>query len=640
MPFRYLLITMAVLIFIGIPSAQAAEIHEAIAAGDAARVQQMLRENPDLINERSVNATRDLPLLTAAIHGNVEIARILLDAGADINCGDIDESTPLGVAALNRHGEMVAFLLERGADVNWRDHFGGYPLSFAASGGDSAIVRQILDAGSDLNYLTPGGITLLHFAASRGLRDLFDLMIERGIDVSVAANNGATPLHWAAAGGRVEFAEMLIARGADPSVADTSGNTPLIDACWRGRVEIAKFFLDKGADANVSDENGWTALHAATNRNETEIVKALIAHGANVNAGNQNGEIPLVQAVDSGNLEMVQAYLAAGARTDAEDTNTHQSVLQIAALRGYQDVVEALVAGGAPINDPGAGGETPLQLASHYGHQDVVDLLKARGAAGSTADGKGCLTAQTEIKDNEAVVWYLGHSGWAIKTKEHFLIFDSFDQGREPSQPGLCNGHINPQEIAGENVMVLVSHEHGDHYDPYIFGWREQLPDISYVLGCRQQDQTGYEYIGPRQVQTIDGVKITTIESNDSGVGFVLEVDGMVIYHAGDHANRHQDFSGPYKAEIDYLKERGVRPDIAFMPISGCGFGDQVAVKMGVHYALETLNPKVFFPMHSGGNSQRYFDFIEECEDQFPQVRMDAPKNRGDHFRYSHGKIS
>jgi hypothetical protein len=76
------------------------------------------------------------------------------------------------------------------------------------------------------------------------------------------------------------------------------------------------------------------------------------------------------------------------------------------------------------------------------------------------------------------------------------------------------------------------------------------------------------------------------------------------------------------------------------MPISGCGFGDQEAVKMGVHYALETLKPRVFFPMHSGGGEYRYRDFIGDCRDDFPDTQMDAPVDKGDRFRYRDGRIS
>jgi len=83
-----------------------------------------------------------------------------------------------------------------------------------------------------------------------------------------------------------------------------------------------------------------------------------------------------------------------------------------------------------------------------------------------------------------------------------------------------------------------------------------------------------------------------------------------------------------------------VRPDIAFLPVTGCGFGDQVAVRTGVHYALDALQPRVFFPMHGGDFGLVYPEIIEECREQHRGIRMDAPRAPGDHFRYSDGSLA
>ena len=62
-------------------------------------------------------------------------------------------------------------------------------------------------------------------------------------------------------------------------------------------------------------------------------------------------------------------------------------------------------------------------------------------------------------------------------------------------------------------------------------------------------------------------------------------------------------------------------------PISGCGFGDQEAVRLGVRYALEKLQPKVFIPLHALNNEYRYREFIEANGGDYPLIRMVAPKN-------------
>lgn len=623
-------------------SAHGGEIHQAVADGNAARVKELLKKDPTLAEvPDEADQFSSLPLHLAARNGDMEIVKLLLDAGVDVDCGDSDESTPLHVAALRRHQDIVAFLLAKGADVNRRDKNGAYALSFAASGGDSAIVRLILDAGADLNYRGPRGETLYHFACPRGLTELFDLLVEHGDDINSATTDGTTPLHWAAALGDVDMVRRMLAAGAAPSPASSTGVTPLIIAAERGHPEVGHLLLDAGAHPDSAGTGGYTALHGTARHQDLDFVRLLIEYGADVNLQNERGETPLIQAVKGGDPEIVEALLRAGADTEVMGGHFGHTALHLASIHGYRDLAEHLVKAGAALDRRNNQGNSAVELAAMYGHRDVVDMLTTNGAQrGRLVGSDGSLEAQGELAEGEAVIWYLGHSGWGIKTREHLLVFDYADRDRLPSEPGVCNGHIEPLELADEAVTVFVSHEHGDHFDPRIFDWRDQISDITYVLGCRPDSAPAYEYMEGRQRRNINGIDITTIESNDSGVGFLVSVDGVVIYHAGDHANRHRDFSGPYKAEIEFLAVRGVKPDVAIMPISGCGFGDQEAVKMGVYYTLEALQPRVFLPMHAGGSEFRYHEFIAESKDKFPNTQMQAPVNRGDHFRYKDGRIS
>jgi L-ascorbate metabolism protein UlaG (beta-lactamase superfamily) len=76
------------------------------------------------------------------------------------------------------------------------------------------------------------------------------------------------------------------------------------------------------------------------------------------------------------------------------------------------------------------------------------------------------------LNDGEAYIWYLGHTGWAVKTKNHLLIFDYVWVPRSsdiPENPSLSDGYIDPAEIKDCSVFVFVSHSHGDHFDPAIF---------------------------------------------------------------------------------------------------------------------------------------------------------------------------
>ena len=617
----------------------AGEIHRAIVPGDTAAVDRLLGAEPALASLPSEDDPfRSLPLHLAAMHGRVDIARRLLEAGADIDAGDVDGSTALDDAALNRQPEMVSLLLSHGADVNRRDRNGACALSFAASAGDSAIVDRLLDAGADLHFRSRDGMELVHYAAMRGLDGLFDRLVREGHDVTARTGSGRTALHFASSGGQLAMVQRLLDADLAPTVADTTGETPLGAAAWRGRTEVAALLLARGAPANGGGGGGITPLHVAAATGGVDLAKLLLEHGADPNLPDAWDDTVLMTAVASGNAELVGALLGAGAVSDVKDAAFGATPLHVAAARGYADVVGTLLDGGADPSATDAAGRTPLELAMRYGQRSASARLAERAG---TAPPEVALASQRIGRKGDASVRWMGHSGWAVETKDHLLVFDYRDAPRPPDEPALRNGHIDAAQLTAKPIVVFVSHAHGDHFSAPIFTWRERNPKVTYVLGFDPPEEPGvpWERIGPRESRRIAGVDVTTIESNDSGVGFVVVADGVTVFHAGDHANRNRDLSGSYPAEIEWLAGRGVRPDVAFLPVSGCGFGDQEAVRLGAYWTLQTLKPKVFCPMHGGEDGRRYVGFVQDAQDGFPDVRMFAAERRGDMFGWRGGRL-
>jgi ankyrin repeat protein len=231
------------------------------------------------------------PLVYAARTGSIEAARVLLDAGADVNQTTRYGWSPLLAATQNRNYRLGKFLIERGADVNLANKGGWTPLYLATDnrnleGGDYPTPRPDMD---DLEYLK----LLLDKGADPNAR-----MIESTETRTVFTNQwldeeGATAFLRASQSGDVELMRLLLEHGADPHIDTKLGVTPLAAAAGIGWVEgitkerspeqtleAVKMLLELGIDPNAQAGTGRVALHGAAHKGATEVVRILVAAGA------------------------------------------------------------------------------------------------------------------------------------------------------------------------------------------------------------------------------------------------------------------------------------------------------------------------------------------------------------------------
>ncbi len=204
-----------------------------------------------------------------------------------------------------------------------------------------------------------------------------------------------------------------------------------------------------------------------------------------------------------------------------------------------------------------------------------------------------------------AEVWYLYHSGFAVKTPNHFLIFDYYNDTPFGRERGLAGGVIDPEEIRFQNVLAFSSHRHGDHFSPKIFAWEKTVKNISYILSYDIRSMkmpSSALSVSPGKNYSAHGAQIKVLRSTDEGVAFLVEVDGLTVYHTGDLNWWHwegepdrdnQMMAKAYMEQIDTLK--GTRIDIAFVPL------DPRLEKQylwGLDYLMKTADVKTVFPMH------------------------------------------
>jgi L-ascorbate metabolism protein UlaG (beta-lactamase superfamily) len=269
----------------------------------------------------------------------------------------------------------------------------------------------------------------------------------------------------------------------------------------------------------------------------------------------------------------------------------------------------------------------------------VAFILIAFGA-GSPAQGPASGALAENPPAGGAVIWYLGHCGYAVRTRNHLLVFDYQEQcdGRQPKikpePPSLDSGWIDPAEIKGLKVRVFVSHSHEDHFDPVIFTWKRTVPDISYFFGWKAADDPSYAYlVGPRAELKSDGLEIATINSHHSEVpevAWLVKVDGLVVYHNGDCQ------PGDPFAEHDFLRTKTDAIDLAFVfPV----------VEEGEKYTVQErdffkkFRVRAAFPMHARAGDAMYLDFRKTFRAAFPGLSIHVPMALGQKFTFAGGKI-
>ena len=251
---KHLLLTTIAAVLLVATTAFADPIHTAAWDGDLAGVQAELDKGVD-VNEADINFYNLAPLHYAAIHGQKEIAELLIAAGADVSANTTTGGTPLHLAALFGRKEVVELLIANGAAVNVKGgNLGGMPLHHAAFEGHKEIIELLIAEGADVNAIIVSGPLQLNVGdiALNFTTDgeIAALLRKHGGMTSEELRSGMTPLHLAAVNGHKEIVELLIAKGADVNEKIASGSnknkTPLDFAVIKKQNETANLLRKHG----------------------------------------------------------------------------------------------------------------------------------------------------------------------------------------------------------------------------------------------------------------------------------------------------------------------------------------------------------------------------------------------------------
>lgn len=258
------------------------------------------------------------PLHTAVMRKLADVAKVLIEAGADVNPRCAKGLTPLHIATTQRDIATIRVLVAASSiNVNARDLGNFAPLHFAAAKGEYDCVLALLSAhGCDVNAVMQNGFTPIHMAAYSGCASVVNLLVSMpGIDVNVRDAWGRTPLHIAILVKNVVSVKSLLAAGADGNAQDNWGRTPLHNAVMVKSCEAATVLAtNHHINPNTADTNGATPLHHAAMLDSVETALTVVGmKGVNVDALDNNGETPMTVATRTRATGVSTILLSVGA---------------------------------------------------------------------------------------------------------------------------------------------------------------------------------------------------------------------------------------------------------------------------------------------------------------------------------------
>lgn len=341
-------------------------------AGTASKIERLLKSGVavDTCTEHGATA-----LQVACFYGSVDVAKLLLRAGANPSCSDVDGNSAI---LASQEPEIVAMLIEKGADLNATDDDGKSPLSNAVNSGFWEISKLLLAAGAKhCDQIEDDDELKLHSSHRSGDPREVKLLRQHGAVFSDTGATGLTPLYIAANAGRTRLVEELLQNGSDVNGVVEAGWSPLMAAASSDHLVTVQTLLRHGAELEYADEFGYTALLEAAEQGNQATVMLLLLHGANATAANRSGSNALIMAAELGHEDLVELLLErSGIDIDQVDY-CGRSALMRASLRGRRTVVNRLLRNKIlpdhSIKD--IWGSTALTLAVRNGFTRIVKKL-------------------------------------------------------------------------------------------------------------------------------------------------------------------------------------------------------------------------------------------------------------------------
>lgn len=347
-------------------------------------------------------AELDQLLRDAAWRDDVAGARSLVAQGADVNAKDDTTQSAYLISTSEGYLDLLRLTLANGAEINDKDSWNGTGLIRAAERGHWLIVGELLQAGIDRDHVNRIGYQALHEAVwlgenSAAYAATVSVLVAGGVELSrPSATQQLTPLQMARERGSDLLVPVLEKATAGEEIGDP--DTELLAAAQEGDADRVALALRAGGNIEAVDAKDRTPLLLAVTHDRLEAARVLVALGADPDALDDRHDTPWLVTGVTGSVAMLEVLLPA--RPDLTIPNRFGGLSVIpASERGHVDYVERVVTTGIDVNHINNLGWTALLEAVILGdggqqHQDIVRILLGAGADVSIADEEGVTALQ------------------------------------------------------------------------------------------------------------------------------------------------------------------------------------------------------------------------------------------------------
>ncbi|KAL2674235.1 hypothetical protein Neosp_012686 [[Neocosmospora] mangrovei] len=435
------------------------------------------------------------PLIITALRGSLEIAKSLIDSGADVNVEGIkrdgrislddEHASPLCAAISKKKRDVVKLLLERGAEVNQTDRGCRSPLSLAVDVQDQSLVRILLKHGANIG-------TALTEAAEHNHLGIVQDLLAAGARVDIRQGPWGNPFVVALKKPYGEVKNIRIVEVLLEALMEASNPEPIIEkalceatkednsrgidlildylptsalrlrqACSAGADQAVKRMLQHGVSPNEADDKGDFPIHLAAAHLQPAIVNSLIQHGSDLNATTRDGKTPLQAALEACAAPRLDLSNSAPVwhkprRVTArkrrrlfkwpQDAGSNPPTIAFPRFHRCERIAATLLDSGAsPISVAKSAAGSPFHVACLIGSKQTVVKLLEKGA------------------DVNEIGGHFGHVVFiAIATSRPDLVAILLQHGADPNYLHEHNG--TPLHLAAKmNSALSVKHllEHG-----------------------------------------------------------------------------------------------------------------------------------------------------------------------------------